>query len=464
MPRKPQSQWNFGELFAEEKEEDTRTIHSVSEITSRIKTLLNRQIGEVWISGEVTNLRKQSSGHLYFSLKDAGAQINCALFRNQHVAHREYLEDGQKVLINGDVTVYEARGNYQLIVSGIELQGVGALQLKFEKLKQKLSDEGLFDPESKLPIPPYPERIGLVTSPTAAALQDVIHVLERRHPGLEIILASCRVQGDEAAREIARQIAALNRLHETVPLDLILVTRGGGSMEDLWAFNEEIVARAIHASKLPVVSAVGHEIDFTIADFVADLRAATPSAAAEQISEGIVASRQFFIGAQARLQQLLRNAVVQRSQLLAQTKHRLSLSHPRRRLNEFSQRLDDLTDDLNHSATTRIAAAKQGVQNLNQRLSAFRLRQAVRIRRQELSGVTRRFNDAATRSLQTHRTRLTDLTTRLQLLSPQAILDRGYSITTQADTGNIVRQTSDAPTGTVLNTRLPDGEVTSTVG
>jgi exodeoxyribonuclease VII large subunit len=463
MPRKPQSQWNFGELFEEEKEEAARKIHSVSEITTRIKTLLNRQIGQVWISGEITNLRIQSSGHIYFSLKDAGAQIGCALFRNQRVAHREYLEDGQKVLINGDVTVYEARGQYQLIVSGIELQGVGALQLKFEQLKQKLQDEGLFDSESKLALPRYPERIGLVTSPTAAALQDVIHVLERRHPGLEIILASSRVQGDGAAREIARQIGALNRLHDTLPLDLILVTRGGGSMEDLWAFNEEIVARAIHASELPVVSAVGHEIDFTIADFVADHRAATPSAAAEQISEGTFGSRQFVANAQSRLQKLLRNAVALRTQMLSQTVHRLSLTHPRRRLHEFSQRLDDLTDDLRSSATAKVARENQRLQHLSQRLTAIRLRQTLQLRQQELTNLSRRFSAASTRRLQTHGSRLTDLKTRLQLLSPQAVLDRGYSITTHAATGEIVRQTSDAPAGSILRTRLTDGEVTSTV-
>ena len=261
------------------------------------------------MTGEVTNLRAQSSGHMYFTLKDAGAQLSCVLFSREEVLHRSVLADGQKVLLQGDVTVYEARGQYQLIVRAVELQGVGALQIAFEKLKQKLAAEGLFAPERKRPLPKYPQRIGLVTSPTGAAIRDVLHVVQRRNPGLEIILAPCRVQGEGAAEEIAAAIRLLNEFNvglrasglkrriqgwKPVPtLDLILVTRGGGSLEDLWAFNEEVVARAIFESAIPVVSAVGHEIDFTISDFVADVRAATPSAAAEIITEGVFASRQF---------------------------------------------------------------------------------------------------------------------------------------------------------------------------
>ena len=227
------------------------------------------------------------------------------LFSREKVPHRELLADGQKVLLQGDVTVYEARGQYQLIVRAVELQGVGALQIAFEKLKQKLAAEGLFAPERKRPLPEFPQRIGLVTSPTGAAIRDVLHVVQRRNPGLEIILAPCRVQGDGAAEEIADAVKLLNRynvelekpacvgdstiqqFNDSTNLDLILITRGGGSLEDLWAFNEEVVARAIFESAIPVVSAVGHEIDFTIADFVADVRAATPSAAAEIITEGV---------------------------------------------------------------------------------------------------------------------------------------------------------------------------------
>src|SRR5208282_4675979 len=296
---KAKSQWDFGELFppspgsfgATSPTGQARRVLSVSELTAQVRSLLEKHIGSIWVTGEVTNLRVQSSGHIYFTLKDATAQLNCVLFSREKVPHRELLADGQKVLLQGDVTVYEARGQYQLIVRAVELQGVGALQIAFEKLKQKLAAEGLFAPERKRPLPKYPQRIGLVTSPTGAAIRDVLHVVQRRNPGLEIILAPCRVQGDGAADEIAAAIRLLNEFNvaqasglrekdsqagSLCHIDLILVTRGGGSLEDLWAFNEEVVARAIFESAVPVVSAVGHEIDFTISDFVADVRAATP--------------------------------------------------------------------------------------------------------------------------------------------------------------------------------------------
>src|SRR5450432_3508212 len=252
MSQPTKSQWDFGELFPPD---GRRRVLSVSEWTQHIRALLEKQIGQIWVSGEVTNRRTHSSGHIYFTLKDAGAQMNCVLFSREKVLQRELLADGQKVLLQGDVTVYEARGQYQLIVRAVELQGVGALQIAFEKLKQKLAAEGLFAPERKRPLPKYPQRIGLVTSPTGAAIRDVLHVVQRRNPGLEIILAPYRVQGQGAAEEVAEAIRLLNefnfcssgresaqtknqsRLTSAATLDLILVTRGGGSLEDLWVFN-----------------------------------------------------------------------------------------------------------------------------------------------------------------------------------------------------------------------------------
>src|SRR5204862_4732042 len=297
--------------------------------------------------------------HLYFTVKDANSQLSCVLFRGETVAHRELLQDGQKVLLQGDVTVYEARGQYQLIVRAVELQGVGALQIAFEKLKQKLAAEGLFAPERKRPLPRYPHCIGLVTSPTGAAIRDVLHVVQRRNPGLEIVLAPCRVQGDGAAEEIAEAIKSLNRysvasLHrlpiqrfnDSTKLDLILLTRGGGSLEDLWAFNEEVVARAIFESAIPVVSAVGHEIDFTISDFVADVRAATPSAAAEIITEGVFASRQFVAEAPGWMTQRIHRRLEREAENFSRCLQRLTRLHPRRRLNEKLQLLDDLQTGL----------------------------------------------------------------------------------------------------------------------
>ncbi|MCL4785482.1 MAG: exodeoxyribonuclease VII large subunit, partial [Verrucomicrobia bacterium] len=258
MPRESKSQWDFGELFPPEQ---TRRVWSVSELTEQVRRVLERQVGQVWVTGEVTNLRAQSSGHIYFTLKDAGAQVSCVLFRGAPVSHRELLADGQKVLLQGEITVYEARGQYQLIVRAVELQGVGALQVAFEKLKQKLAAEGLCATERKRPLPEFPRRIGLVTSPTGAAIRDVLHVVRRRNPGLEILLAPCRVQGEGAAAEVAEAIRLLNTWAASPTsrggLDVILVTRGGGSLEDLWAFNEEVVARAIFESVVPGGSAVG---------------------------------------------------------------------------------------------------------------------------------------------------------------------------------------------------------------
>jgi len=323
MARPAKTEWEFGELFAAEK---PRLVLSVTELTLQIRRVLEEHVGQVWVTGEITNLRVQSSGHVYFTLKDAGSQLNCVLFRGETQVDRSTLQDGKKVTVCGDITVYEPRGQYQLRVAIVELQGIGALQVAFERLKQKLKAEGLFAPERKRQLPRYPQRVGLVTSPSGAAIRDVLHVIQRRNPALQVVLAPCRVQGDGAPQEIATAIRLLNEFNEHMTrrserlaadlgfdgdhapareikghLDLILVTRGGGSLEDLWAFNDEVVAQAIFDSALPVVSGVGHEIDFTISDFVADVRAATPSAAAEIITEGVFSSCQFLAEASSRI-------------------------------------------------------------------------------------------------------------------------------------------------------------------
>jgi len=460
MSKQPKSQWDFGELFPTET---GRRVLSVSELTAQVKRLLEKQVGSVWVTGEVTNLRAQSSGHMYFTLKDAAAQLSCVLFSREKVSHRELLADGQKVLLQGDVTVYEARGQYQLIVRAVELQGVGALQVAFEKLKQKLAAEGLFTPERKRPLPKYPQRIGLVTSPTGAAIRDVLHVVQRRNPGLEIILAPCRVQGEGAAEEIAAAIKLLNEYSEGgVPrrldletqkelgargarpserLDLILVTRGGGSLEDLWAFNEEVVARAIFESALPVVSAVGHEIDFTISDFVADVRAATPSVAAEIITEGVFASRQ----------------------LVADLTQRMVRAHPRRRLNELLQRLDDLQAGLLRCTRQGTKERQVAWQNLATRLVRVRPAQLLRQRRESLVVSRRRLRELAHVCLRNGRSRFEATEARLRLLDPEQVLSRGYSITMDAATGKVLRAATDVKVGQHLKTRLKVGEVLSRV-
>jgi exodeoxyribonuclease VII large subunit len=437
MSKQSKSQWDFGELFPVEA---TRKVFSVAELTEQIRRLLEKQIGQVWVSGEVTNFRAQSSGHIYFTLKDASAQIACVLFRGEDVPHRELISDGQKILVQGDLTVYEVRGQYQLIVRAVELQGVGALQVAFEKLKQKLTAEGLFAPERKRPLPKFPQRIGLVTSPTGAAIRDVFHVIQRRNPGLEIILAPCRVQGDGAAREIAGAIRLLNEFGAG-KLDLILLTRGGGSLEDLWAFNEEIVARAIFESAIPVVSAIGHEIDFTIADFVADVRAATPSAAAEIITEGVFSSYRFLEQCGERIQQLFRRQITNKQFLVEHQAGRLTRAHPRRKFQNWQQQLDDLQNDMSRGLKHRLRHSQTILQNLSERLHRIRPSQFLKQRREQLRQIERRLN----------------------ALGPQQVLSRGYSITTDAATGKVLRDASKAKAGQKLKTRLKTGEVTSRV-
>ena len=445
MSKPAKSQWNFGELFSPA---EMRKVLSVSELTGTVRALLEKQIGTVWVSGEITNLRAQSSGHVYFTLKDAGAQLSCVLFSREKVAQRELLADGQKVLLQGDVTVYEARGQYQLIVRAVELQGVGALQIAFEKLKQKLAAEGLFAAERKRALPRYPQRIGLVTSPTGAAIRDVLHVIQRRNPALEIILAPCRVQGEGAAREIAEAIQLLNQFNTgssrgdeaaTDDLDLILLTRGGGSLEDLWAFNEEAVARSIFESAIPVVSAVGHEIDFTIADFVADVRAATPSAAAEIITEGVFASREFILDAPALLQRAARRGLESAADNFSQLGGRLARLHPRRKLDESLQRLDDLQSGLLRGLKT--AARSRGLvfENLAGRFLRAKPSLALKSRRETLRQLEKRLNS----------------------LGPEQVLTRGYSITTDAATGKVLRDAAKVKAGQKLKTRLAKGEIKS---
>lgn len=443
MSKAGKSQWDFGELFPPAA---VRKVLSVSELTTQVKRLLEQTVGLVWVSGEVTNLRAQSSGHIYFTLKDAGAQLSCVLFRGTASEARRLPADGQKVLLQGDLTVYEARGQYQLIVRAVELQGVGALQIAFDKLKQKLAAAGLFAPERKRPLPRFPQRTGLVTSPTGAAIRDVLHVVERRHPGLEMVLVACRVQGDGAAGEIAAAIGLLNEFNAQppegqAPLDLILITRGGGSLEDLWAFNEEVVAQAIFASALPVVSAIGHEIDFTISDFVADFRAATPSAAAEIITEGAFATREWLAEIPGRLRSRLQRRLKLLADTVAQLDGRVTRRQPRRRLDEALQRLDDLQAGLLRKVKTATRARTVALEHLAGRFQRVRPVQIIKQRREVLGHFERRLN----------------------LLGPAQVLGRGYSITLDAATGKIIRSAAEVQPGQHLRTKVAAGEIASRV-
>lgn len=346
---------------------EERNIVSVTDITRRIKGVLERGFSEVWVQGEISNCKLHTSGHMYFTLKDEGAQLSAVMWRSRVAQLLFRPSDGLKVIVRGNITVYEPRGNYQIDCLQIQPVGAGELQLAFERLKQKLSAEGLFDEEHKKPLPSYPQVIGIVTSPTGAAIQDMLNVLRRRFPALEVIVAPVKVQGIGAAEEIAEAIHDLNTLHG---IDVIIVGRGGGSLEDLWAFNEEAVARAIYSSRIPVVSAVGHEIDFSISDFVADLRAPTPSAAAELV----VKDRNEIIDILRNYSYTIQNIVANRLQSSKERVHALIRSYSfNKPLDLFRQRgqlIDDLEHRLQQVTVHKLGLMRQQIQSLSKRVQS----------------------------------------------------------------------------------------------
>jgi exodeoxyribonuclease VII large subunit len=402
---------------------------------------------------------------VYFTLKDPGAQLCCVLWRSTAIRDRELLRDGQRLVVRGDLTVYEPRGQYQLVVRSIEVQGVGNLQLAFERLKQKLNAEGLFAPERKRRLPRFPRRLGLVTSPTGAAIRDVLHVIARRDPSLGIILAPCRVQGEGAADELVNAIERLNSWSAAAGagrgLDLILITRGGGSLEDLWSFNEESLARAIFESALPVISAVGHEIDFTISDFVADLRAATPSAAAELITESVFAIRPWLEEVPARLRQYVTRRMEASREGFDRLRQRFGYLHPRRFLNERLQLLDEFVASLDRRVWQCWRRRGERLRNAAVRLQAVKPSRLIARQLDITDSVVGRMRTVVRGQLRDLRQRLTAAEARLRLLSPELVLDRGYTITTDAATGRLLRSADEVKAGQRLRTRLGRGTVDS---
>jgi len=490
MPRSTKSQWDFGDLFAPRSgsagptstgrtrtevpkavEVDPTppagqpTVLSVSELTQGIKRHLESRFGSIRVSGEISNHRLQASGHAYFVLKDATAQLGCVLFRSQSAASRVSLRDGLKVILGGELSVYEPQGKYQLRVTSVELEGIGALQAAFERLKARLQAEGLFDAARKRPIPAFPRRVGLVTSPTGAAIRDVLHVVGRRFAGLEFVLVPVRVQGEGAAPQIAEAIGSLNEWERAHPgsLDVILVTRGGGSLEDLWAFNEEVVARAIAASAVPVISAVGHEIDFTIADLVADLRAATPSAAGELLTAGYVEAVGRLSVAARRLRVLTARTILTWGQRAESWVLRLERRHPRRQLETRIQQLDDTMAALMRGAGRGVRDAGSQVSSVVSRLLARRPQVVLERDRRRLLEVRRRLAAAVSRHRDRLRSRSDRAAQSLRLLSPLQVLERGYSLTFEPSTGQLVRRVEGLRPGQRLQTRLADGVVDSVV-
>ncbi|MBI5214897.1 MAG: exodeoxyribonuclease VII large subunit [Ignavibacteriae bacterium] len=340
---------------------------SVGELTRRIKSVLETDFSKVSISGEISNFKRHSSGHLYFTLKDESAQISAVMWRSRAANLFFSPQDGMKVVARGSITVYEPRGNYQIDCISLQPLGIGELQLAFEKLKQKLAAEGLFEQENKKPIPHYPERIGIVTSPTGAALQDMLNIISRRFPSVEVILFPVKVQGTGASEEIAEAIKDFNTFGE---IDVLIVGRGGGSLEDLWAFNEEVVARAIFASKIPVVSAVGHEIDFTIADFVADLRAPTPSAAAELVVPNKNELAENIINYYYSLEQYLGDTIQSHRETIESLLKSYAFNRPLDLLRQYSQRSDELRNTLERTISHRFTFVKQHLDSIHHRLAS----------------------------------------------------------------------------------------------
>lgn len=461
---KASSQWDFGELFEEREKKKT---YSVSELTARVRKTLESHFERVRVSGEVCDFRSRGSGHLYFGLKDGAAQLACVLFRGARTAHRAAIDNGVQLILEGDLTVYDPRGQYQLIVRSVEVSGAGALHLAFDRLKKKLASEGLFGADQKQTLPRCLFRLGVVTSAEAAALRDVLQVTRRRHPALEIVLCPCRVQGEGAAAEIADGVERLNRYAAARPsgkrLEAVLLTRGGGSLEDLWAFNEEIVARAIAASRLPVISAVGHEVDFTISDFVADLRAPTPSAAAELITEGVFSSREFVADSGGALRQLARRRLRRQAEVCDHLSRRLSTLQPRRLLNLHRQRLDDFEAVMGRAARARLERGFLIASQLAQQLSIHRPAAGLRRERERLRRLTELSAERVRRNHGRMQNALERLGEALRLLSPLNVLERGYSITRNAESGRLVASVGDVKKGERIATTLRDGKVISEV-
>ena len=433
-----------------------RDVFSVSRLVRETRAVLEGSFPLIWVSGEISNLAQPASGHIYFSLKDEAAQVRCAMFRMKRQRIRFRPENGQQVLIRARVSLYEARGEFQLIAEHMEVAGEGALRLAFEQLKQKLAAEGLFDTANKRPLPLPPEQLGIITSPSGAAVRDLLTVLKRRFPALPVIIYPVQVQGDEAAGQMIRMLQLAARRKEC---DLLILSRGGGSLEDLQAFNDEALARAIRSSPIPVVTGIGHEIDFTIADFVADRRAPTPSAAAELVTP----DQQEW---QERVQQLARRLHHRQEQRLQQLRERcaalekrLDNQHPSQRLQQRAQRLDEVADRLGKVFRLNLLQLSQRVDRLHTRLA----RQAPDKRLEKLSqqstNLTERLHRAIKLRVTQQETRLNQLARDLHNLSPLNTLGRGYAIVSRSSDGRIVTRSAEVEKGEKLQARLHEGKL-----
>ncbi|MGL6123090.1 MAG: exodeoxyribonuclease VII large subunit [Shewanella sp.] len=436
-----------------------KNIYTVSRLNGEVRQILEGQIGKIWLNGEISNFSAPSSGHWYLTLKDHASQIRCAMFkgRNQVVSFKPI--NGQQVLVKGAISVYEPRGDYQLLIESMLPAGDGLLAQQFDALKMKLAAEGLFAADTKRPLPKNIQRIGVITSPTGAAIRDVLHVLARRDPSIEVIIYPTQVQGETAAQSICQ---AINIANQRLEVDVLLLTRGGGSLEDLWCFNNEALAHTIYNSALPIVSAVGHEVDTTISDYVADIRAPTPSAGAELLSQDSDNKAQKLATALSRLQQSAKHYQLKQERRLSLLEHRLQRQDPKRTLQQFEQSFDEMQLRLESALSNRLHLFSRRQQLLASRLEQQSPKHKLTIEGNRLSYLTSRLQDALLDQLSQSEQRIKYAAHQLETVSPLATLSRGYSITT--DIHNQVVDCADKlAIGDSLQTRLRHGQVISTV-
>ena len=439
---------------------DVRRVLTVSELTERIRVFLEEKFVEIWVEGELSNCRVWNTGHMYFTLKDRDAQIKGVMFRSAFRYLKFKPQDGLRVVARGRISVYEPKGEYQIVCEHLEPEGLGALQLAFDQLKQRLAAEGLFDARRKRPLPPLPRKIGVVTSLDGAAIRDIINVLRRRHPNAHIVIRPARVQGEGSAMDITRALRAIGKVKG---VDVVIVGRGGGSIEDLWAFNEEVVARAIAGCPVPTISAVGHETDVTIADFVADVRAATPSAAAEMV----VARKDDFCGNISRLSQRLTSAIGSRMRRfevrIRSLEARGGYAGFHGRLAMRGRHAAELTHEIRRAVRAAVARRERAYQALRLKLETFDLRRRMGRIRTRLVAADGRLAAAATRRRHAADARLRGAAARLESLSPLGVLGRGYAVCWNADRTTIVRDAARVNTGDRVHVTLHRGELDAEV-
>lgn len=434
-------------------------IYTVSRLNTTVRQLLELEMGQIWLSAEISNFSQPASGHWYFTLKDDGAQVRCAMFRNSNRRVTFRPQNGQQVLVRAALTLYEPRGDYQLIAESMQPAGEGALQQQFEQLKQTLLAEGLFEQGHKKALPEPARQVGIITSATGAALHDVLRVLQRRDPSLPVVIYPTPVQGVDAPQAIVRAIEQANLRDEC---DVLILGRGGGSLEDLWSFNDERVARAIFASRIPIVSAVGHETDVTISDFVADLRAPTPSAAAELVSRNQVELFRQLVSQQTRLEMAADYYLGEQNRKFTQLQHRLQQQHPQLRLARQQTTMMKLQRRLDDAMQHQLRQASRQQERGTQRLIAFQPQSRIHHAQQQMQQIRYQLQQTFQQHLNADKQRFSALAAQLEGVSPLATLARGFTVTTALD-GKVVKKTGQINCGDKLQTRLDDGWVESEV-